>query len=108
MVRSGRRLIIATMSTPTTDTDVELGGGATAGTSRWQKLIGAIGLVVVLWVGNNLFDVVTSGASGPGGDGGPGGHAPPRDPPPGEVTDEGNPTPPGGEGGHDPSQFDHG
>jgi hypothetical protein len=100
------------MATPTTDTDRELAAGATTGTTGWQKLVGVAGLVVVLWVGSNLFDVVTSGASGPGGpggDGSPGGHAPPRDPPAGEVTDETDSTPPTGEGsGHDPSQFDHG
>jgi len=79
------------------------------GTTGWQKLVGVAGLVVILWVGSNLFDVVASGASGPGGDGSPGGHAPPRDPPAGEVTDETDSTPPAGEGtGHDPSQFDHG
>lgn len=69
---------------------------ATTRTSRWQQAIGIIGLVVVLWVGDNLFDAITSDGMGSGG--GPGGHAPPGETP---TTQ-----PPAGE--HDPSQFDHG
>lgn len=66
------------------------GSGATTGTPRWQKVVGTIGLVVVLWVGNDLLEVVTSGGERPGGG-----------------------TPPAGEQGppasapHDPSQFRH-
>lgn len=72
-------------------------------TSRWQMVVGTIGLVVVAWVGSNLFDVVSSGGTRPG-DGPPGGHGPPASAPP---TDDGDQTPPGG-GAHDPSDFDHG
>lgn len=55
---------------------------------RWQKVVGALGLGIVVWVGGDLADVISRG--GP-----PGGPA------------VGNPgqAPPGG--GHDPSQFDH-
>jgi hypothetical protein len=62
-----------------------------ATTSRWQKMTGIMGLVVVLWVGNNLFDTISSGGMGSGGD-----HAPPGGPPTTQPA-----------GGHDPSQFDH-
>lgn len=78
---------------------------ATTGISGWQKAIGVMGLVVVLWVGNNLFDTITSDGMGPGG--GPGGHAPPDRAPTTQPTDGDDPAPKGG-GGHDPSQFDHG
>lgn len=64
---------------------------ATAGTSRWQKVVGVIGLVVVLWVGGDLFDVATRGDERPGAGAGPG--TPPDGAPPGEP--------------HDPSGFDH-
>jgi hypothetical protein len=33
------------------DTDVESPGGPRAGISPWQKLVGVVGLVVVVWVG---------------------------------------------------------
>lgn len=80
---------------------------ATPGTSPWQKAIGIAGLVVVLWVGDNLFDTITSDGMGTGAD--PGGHAPPSGVPTTQPTDGDNPTPVGGnEGGHDPTQFDHG
>lgn len=72
--------------------------GAITGTSRWQKIVGIMGLVVVLAVGGDLYDVVTGGARGPGGGGsgspgvrGPGGQSPPSD-----GTDS------GGGGGHTP------
>lgn len=71
---------------------------STTRTSRWQKVVGIIGLVVVLWVGNGIF--------GPGGGGpGPGGHGPGG----GDTvenqeqeidTDDGG-------GMHDPSERDH-
>lgn len=49
--------------------------GAAIGTTRWQRVVGGLGLLVVLWVGSELYDVV-SYTSGPAG-GGPGvGHTP--------------------------------
>ncbi len=72
-------------------------------TSRWQKVIGLAGLGVVLWVGNDLFDIVTSGGIRPGGD--PGRPAPPAETPITPPIDGEAPDP--GDGGHDPSQFDH-
>ena len=60
--------------------------------SRWQMAIGALGAVVVLWVGGDLAEIVTSGGSagsGPGAGqhgGAPGG-------------------PPTTASGHDPSNF---
>jgi hypothetical protein len=51
---------------------------STTGTSRWQKVVGIIGLVVVLGPGLGIF--------GPGSGGqGPGGHGPAGDTPPADV-----------------------
>lgn len=47
---------------------------ATTGTSRWKMLVGAMGLLVVLWVGIEVYDVVVFDGFGPGaGEGTPGG-----------------------------------
>lgn len=51
--------------------------GSATGMARWQKVVGIIGLVVVLGLGVGMLG---SGRGGqcPGGQGGPaGGHAPP-------------------------------
>ncbi|MGH8775443.1 MAG: hypothetical protein ACRDWI_09810 [Jiangellaceae bacterium] len=71
--------------------------------SGWQKAIGVLGLVVVFWVGDRLYDVIDSGGVSSGGDHAPGGS------PTSQPTDTDNSTPGGttGGGGHDPSQFDH-
>lgn len=58
---------------------------ASTGTTRWQKVVGVLGLVVVLSVGNNLFQVVTSAGNRHGG--------PPGDPPASRP--------------HTPSNFNH-
>lgn len=79
---------------------------AVTGTSRWQKVIGLVGVVVVLWVGGDLVDIVTADGGGPGR-AGPGGQGPSSDAPAGDVTSDGDQAPPGG-GAHDPSEFDHG
>jgi len=55
------------------DTGVEPDRGATTGTSSWQKMVGIIGIVVVLWVGDRMYDTVSS--ADPGGPGS-GQHAP--------------------------------
>lgn len=34
--------------------------------SRWQKAVGTIGLVAVLWAGNNLYDAIDRGGGGRG------------------------------------------
>lgn len=68
------------------------------GATRWQKLVGVLGLVVVFWVGDSLYTVIDRGSTGPAGDHGPSGNTPTSQPTEGEPT-------PGG--GHDPSQFDH-
>jgi hypothetical protein len=74
-----------------------------AGTSRWQKAIGILGLVVVLWASDRLFDVISSGGTTPSADHQPAGGTPTTqpagsdDPAPGSDTES-----------HDPSQFDHG
>ena len=65
-------------------TDTESGHRAATRTSRWQKVVGVVGLLVVLWVGGDLYDVVTSGGESPPGR--PGGGPP---------------------ASHDPSQFKH-
>lgn len=57
--------------------------GSMTGTSRWQKVVGIIGLVVLLGPGLGLF--------GPGSGGqGRGGHGPGGESPPAEVRQEGD------------------
>lgn len=52
-----------------------------AATSRWQKVVGVLGLIVVLWVGNDTYQVIDGNfgggppAANQGTDGG-GGHRP--------------------------------
>jgi plastocyanin len=73
--------------------DIKASNGATPdhestpGISRWQVVAGSIGLLVALWVGSDMYDIVT--ASGPASD--PGQHAP--EAPAHTDDDEGN-TPP--------------
>lgn len=87
---------------PSPDTDDETRVGpdrkSTGGTTRWQKVVGIIGLVVALWVGSEMYDTVFPRGPGPGGPG-PGQHAP------GENQEQEIDT--GDDGGHDPSQFEH-
>lgn len=86
--------------------------------SRWQRAVGIVGLLVVFWVGDRLYDVISSdGTSSSGTNGSGGGHQPPgggeHQPPGGDPSSppaagDGD-TSPSSEGGvHDPSQFDHG
>lgn len=77
-----------------------------SGVSRWQKVVGVLGLVVMLWVGDRLYDVVSRGT----GDGPGRGHGPADRIPTSQPTDTRDPAPGGGGGssGHDPSRFDHG
>lgn len=85
------------------DTGVGPERGATARTSRWQKAVGIIGLVVVLWVGSETYEVLY-GDIGDGGPGGPGGgnHGPGQDTPVEnqdqeiDTEDDGGHTPPAG------------
>lgn len=80
---------------PGEGSDVTPDHHAINGTSRWQQVVGILGLVVVVWAGGDLFEVVTSdGAGGPG------------EAPLGGVT-EGDQAPPAPDP-HDPSRFDHG
>ncbi len=67
------------------DTDVGPDRRATTGTSRWQTIVGIIGIVVVLWVGSRMFDIVF--------DDGPGGNRPAE----GQEQEHTGP-PPGGHG----------
>lgn len=46
------------------------------GPALWQTVVGAMGLVVVAWVGGDLYDIVSSGGERPV-NGGSGGHVPP-------------------------------
>lgn len=73
-------------------------------TTKWQKVVGILGLVVVLWVGDRLADVIRSGGVRAGGDHQPAGRTPTSQP-----TATGNPTlgSDGGGDGHDPSRFGH-
>lgn len=75
--------------------------GSTTGASRWQKVIAMLGLLVVAWVGDQVYEKVTLDAFGTGGPGlhGPGpGEAPTGTPqPPGSATPPAAPSslPPG-------------
>lgn len=88
-------------TTPHLDANEDTGGRpdgrATTGTSRRQKVVGILGLVVVLWVGSEMYDVVFFRGAGPGG----GQHTPVEN-----QDQDGDPTPPSG-GPHDPSRFGH-
>lgn len=67
--------------------------GHFGGSSRWQKAVGILGLVVLLFVGAQTFAAATG--TGGGFDHGP--------------RTDGPPTPPGGdENPHDPSKRGHG
>jgi hypothetical protein len=62
------------------DSGVEPDRKSTTGTSRWQKVVGIIGIVVVLWVGNDLLDnALDRGPGGGGGGPGPGQGEPPAE-----------------------------
>ena len=65
---------------------------ATPGTSRWQRVVGIIGLLVILWVGNRMLGTFLG--RGPG----PGGHGPGQEGPPAEMQEHGIE----GGGGHVP------
>jgi hypothetical protein len=73
------------------DADVESAAGPTARISPWQKVVGVVGLAVVVWVGidSPLVDAWVS--DGPVDmDHGPDGDGPPEDPDPtGEPPDAG-------------------
>lgn len=50
------------------DTGAKSDRGSPTGISRWQMVVGGIGLLVVLWVGSQMYDSVTaSGAKGGAG-----------------------------------------
>lgn len=87
----------------TVDTGAPTPRVRTARPTRWQQLIGVLGVAVVVWAGSNIYDVVTS--SGPQGGGG---HRPPGTSPQGGDTPSDQPPPPPAGGQHDPSQFNHG
>jgi hypothetical protein len=89
------------------DSGVEPGRTLTTGASRWQKVVGIIGLVVALWVGNEMYNVIVgdfAGGPGPGGHGPGGGETPIETP----IEDQEQEIDTEDDGGHDPSQFDHG
>ena len=81
------------------DTGVEPDRKSTTSTSRWQKVVGIIGIVVVLWVGNDLLNNVLDRGPGGGGGPGPGQGEPPADQEQGTDPDDG--------GGHAPPEGDH-
>lgn len=75
-----------------------------SGIQRWQRAVGILGLVVVFWVGNRLYDVIDRGRAGPGATQQHGG-APASQP---TGTDPSDPAQgPSGGGDHDPSRFNH-
>lgn len=85
---------------PSTDRRGETGTGpdlgSTRGAPRWQKVIAILGLLVVAWVGDRLYDVVSFDGSGTGG---AGRHGPGPAPAPTEAPEpSGGATPPGAPG----------
>jgi hypothetical protein len=84
------------------DTGVGPDRGATTGISRWQKLVGVVGVLVVLWVGNDTYKVI----DGDFGGGGSGNHRGPSPDTPVENEDQ-EPGTDGG-GGHQPPAGGHG
>lgn len=89
------------LSHPDADEDSGVGPdrGASTGTSRWQKVLGILGLAVVLWVGSEMYEVLYGDIGGGRG----GGHGPGQDTPVENQdqetdTDDGGHTPP--TGGH--------
>ena len=74
--------------------------------TRWQKAIGVLGLLVLLWVGDRLYDVIDGGTTGRGGDHRPAGA--PTSQPAGTSDLSAGGTGGGGHAGHDPSRFGHG
>jgi hypothetical protein len=84
------------------DTSVGPDRGAPAGTSPWQKVVGILGLLVVLWVGNETYKVIDGdfGGGAGGGDHGPGQDTPVENQDQETDTDNG--------GGHTPGPLDGG
>lgn len=78
------------------------GAAVRSGASRWSKVVGALGLVIVVWVGGDLYEIVTSDGNASGGE-----HGPTRDEPSGTPSGDDEQAPAGGNQ-HDPSQSDHG
>lgn len=87
---------------PDPDARVEPHRGAAAGTSRWQKLVGILGVLVILWVGNDTYKVIDGDFGGGAG----GGHRPDQEAPVGNQDQETD-TDDGG-GGHRPPGGGHG
>lgn len=92
---------------------------SSTGTAAWQKVVAIIGLVVLVWVGDRYYDVLTfDGVGGPNMEHGPddvdndrepGGQSPTgvQDPPAEPPAQDQRVDPDSGEREHDPSQFDH-
>jgi hypothetical protein len=63
---------------------VEPDGGSATGISRWQMVVGIIGLLVILWVGNSMLNTLLGRGPGPGGMD----HEPGQGPLPAEVQEQ--------------------
>jgi len=97
--------VAETLSDSDSDSDSDIGtgpdSGGPTGTSRWQKVVGILGVLVVLWVGNDTYKVIDGDFGGGGG----GEHGTGEDLPV-EDQDQETDTDPGGghtgppEGGH--------
>jgi hypothetical protein len=81
----------------TDETDAIPGRRATSGTSRWLKVVGILGLVALLWVGSEMYEVLY-------GDIGGGGHEPGQDAP---VENQDQDIDTDDQDDHDPSQGGH-
>lgn len=80
----------------------------TTRTTRWPKVVGSLGLVVMLWVGNEMYDALYGDTGGGPDHGGPGGGESPAENQEQEIDTDENGDDDGDVGEHDPSQFDHG
>ena len=61
-----------TLSDPDAEADVGDGRGTRPRTSRWQKLVGIVGVLVVLWVARDTYRIIDGDFGGAGGGGGHG------------------------------------
>ena len=82
----------------TAETEAVPGSRATTGTSRWYKLVAIGGLVALLWVGSEMYQVLYGEIGG-------GGHGPGQDTP---VENQDQEIDTDDEDDQDPSQGGHG
>ena len=78
------------------DSRVEFDRGAKSGTTRWQIVVGIIGLLAILWVASRMLGTLLGHGHGDGGMR----HGPREDGPPAEIQEQETDT--GAGGVHEP------